>query len=67
MKLGDVPVPLKSWYEVQYTIQAGACDNYGAYGKCTCATKEMHSSSDEGKTYTYEVTGVTLESKCKLK
>tara|TARA_Y100001978_G_C23465799_1_gene324562 strand:+ start:220 stop:609 length:390 start_codon:yes stop_codon:yes gene_type:complete len=67
IKLGDVPVPLNTGYKVQYTIQAGSCVTYDRYTKCLCDDYLLHSSSGEGKTYTYEVTGVTTESKCKLK
>ena len=68
IKLGDVPVPLNTDYRVEYTIVAGGCDYQGS-NTCSCTNHKdlLHSSSDEGKTYTYEVTGTTSVSTCKLK
>ena len=66
IKLGDVPVPLETGYKVQYAIEAGTCDCYDTNCTCTCDDDLVHDRASEDKTFTYEVTGVTMESKCKL-
>jgi hypothetical protein len=70
IKLGDVPVPYGSGYSVQFDIEAGTCDCEGVMCTCTCDSNyennQVHNSANSGKTFTYEVTGVTTRSACKL-
>ena len=67
IKLGDVPVPLNTGYNIKYVIEAGSSNcNQNQQSACLCADYLRHSSSDEGNTYTYEVTGTTTGSRCQL-
>ena len=70
IKLGDVPVPYGSGYTVKYNIEAGSCDCYGTNCVCTCESdsrnNQVHNSSNSGKTWTYEITGTSMNSRCNL-
>ncbi len=65
IKLGDVPVPLNNGYNIKYIIEAGSSNcNQNQQSACLCAEYLRHTSSDEGNTYTYEVTGSATASRC---
>ena len=70
IKLGDVPVPYGSGYTVKYNIEAGSCNCYGTNCVCTCESdsrnNQVHNSSNSGKTWTYEITGTSMNSRCNL-